>query len=76
LILTSMDNPRAAKIETLMSAVPEYFDVTRTHAAASPSAALQLARELTPQAGLICVTGSLYLVGAVREILSSEGRSG
>ena len=76
LILTSMDNPRAANMETLMAAVPEGFDMTRTHAAASTSSALQLARELTPASGVICVTGSLYLVGAVHEILSSEGRSG
>lgn len=76
LILTSMDNPRAANMETLMAAVPQGFDMTRTHEAASPSSALQLARELTPASGLICVTGSLYLVGAVREILSSERRSG
>ena len=76
LILTSMDNPRAANMETLMAAVPQGFDMTRLHAAASPSSALQLARELTPASGLIFVTGSLYLVGAVREILSSERRSG
>jgi dihydrofolate synthase/folylpolyglutamate synthase len=74
LILASLDNPRAASIETLMAVVPASFDKTRLHKTASVSEALQLARAITPAHGLICVTGSLHLVGAVQEILNGESR--
>ena len=37
------------------------------HAAANAGEALTLARRLTPAGGLIVATGSIYLVGAVRE---------
>ena len=70
LILTSLDNPRAASTEVLMAAVPGTVDKSRTHHASSVIEALGLAHRLTPADGLICVTGSLYLIGAVQEILS------
>jgi len=75
LILTSMDNPRAANLEVLIAAAPETFDHSRMHQASSVIEALRLARKMTPANGLICVTGSLYLVGAAREVLSRESRS-
>ena len=74
LILTSLDNPRAANIEVLLNAVPETFEKTRLHQTLSAVEALGLARKITPVDGLICVTGSLYLVGAVQEIISREWR--
>ena len=73
LILASLDNPRAANIEMLMAAVPVSVDKSRTHHASSVIEALQLAHRLTPADGLICITGSLYLVGAVQEALR-EGK--
>jgi folylpolyglutamate synthase/dihydropteroate synthase len=36
----------------------------------SVSQALTLARAATPVGGLICVTGSLYLVGEIKSLLS------
>jgi dihydrofolate synthase/folylpolyglutamate synthase len=69
LILTSLDNPRATTTEMLTAAVPVNFDRLRLHSASSPSEALRIARQMTPSDGLICVTGSLYLVGAAQEIL-------
>jgi dihydrofolate synthase/folylpolyglutamate synthase len=69
LILTSLDNPRAATVEMLMTAVPVGFDKA-VRPASSVVEALRLARDATPPDGLICVTGSLYLVGAVQELLS------
>jgi dihydrofolate synthase/folylpolyglutamate synthase len=74
LILTSLDNPRAATVEMLMSAVPVGFDKA-VRSASSVAEALQLARAVTPSDGLICVTGSLYLVGAIQELLSSSEKS-
>lgn len=75
LILTSLDNPRAANLENLVAAVPEAFDRRPVHQASSVIEALRLARQMTSADGLICITGSLYLVGAAQEILSRESRS-
>ena len=72
LILTNLDNPRAATAEMLMAAVPINFDKDRVHLASSAAEALRIAREITAADGLICVTGSLYLVGAIQEILSTK----
>ncbi len=70
LILTELDNPRAATGEILLSAVPADFDKARVRVASSVTEAVQLARRVTPEAGLICVTGSLYLVGAIQQVLN------
>lgn len=40
--------------------------------AATVSEALELARQITPPGGMICVAGSLYLVGGVRDALGLE----
>ena len=72
LILTELDNPRAASVEMLLAAIPEGFDKARIHRASGVADALRLARELTPANGLICVTGSLYLIGAVQEALKES----
>ena len=69
LILTAIDNPRAASLEDLESAAPPDFDRSKIYPAASPHDALEVARDLTTSEGLILITGSLYLVGAVQEIL-------
>jgi dihydrofolate synthase/folylpolyglutamate synthase len=74
LILTIMNNPRAASLETLIAAAPETFDKSRLHQASTVIEALRLARQMTPPDGLICITGSLYLVGAAQEILIRESR--
>jgi dihydrofolate synthase/folylpolyglutamate synthase len=74
LILTKLDNPRAATIEMLMAVVPKDFDKGGIHQASSVAEALQLAHEVTPANGLVCVTGSLYLIGAAQQILNQESR--
>jgi len=71
-ILTGLDNPRAASIETLKAAVPRDFDQANVHQATSIKEALRIAREITAGNGLICVTGSLYLVGATQHTLYRE----
>ena len=72
-ILTTLDNPRAASIDALVAAVPENFDNGRILAASSVDEALQLAQTVTPTNGLVCVTGSLYLIGAAQQVLRQEG---
>jgi dihydrofolate synthase/folylpolyglutamate synthase len=75
LILTQLDNPRAAALDMLVSATSLSVDKAKVRQASSAAEAVRLARELTPPDGLICVTGSLYLVGVVQEILGRESRS-
>jgi len=65
LILTPIDNPRAASLDSLVAAAAA-LDIP-AHTAATPTEALALARSITPSGGLIVATGSIYLVGALRE---------
>ena len=66
LILTPLDSPRAASLESLTAAA-RALDIP-AHTAPSPAAALDLARALTPPPGLILATGSVYLIGALRSL--------
>ena len=68
-ILTELNNPRAASIEELKAAVPRDFNQAGVYQAASIEEALLIAQEIAARDDLICVTGSLYLIGAVQEIL-------
>jgi dihydrofolate synthase/folylpolyglutamate synthase len=72
LIVTKLDNSRAATAEMLIAAVPLNFDKAKVHLASSAAEALRISRAITPPDDLICVTGSLYLVGAIQEILNSK----
>ena len=66
LVLTSPANPRAATVEQLLRAVPVPPSSSTIALAPSSSDALLIARTHTPPGGLVCVTGSLYLVGEVK----------
>ncbi len=74
LILTELDNPRAANIEMLTAVVPDDYKSIRLHQASEADEALSIARRVTPKDGLICVTGSLHLVGAVQLSLKKNSR--
>jgi dihydrofolate synthase/folylpolyglutamate synthase len=69
LILTELDNPRAASLDVLRLAVPGDFAEASIHRASSANEAARIAKEMTPANGLICVTGSLYLVGRIQQAL-------
>ncbi|HEU4511440.1 MAG TPA: folylpolyglutamate synthase/dihydrofolate synthase family protein [Pyrinomonadaceae bacterium] len=72
LILTAIENPRSASIELLQTIASRYAGGMVIENASSTEA-LRVAREKTPPYGLICVAGSLYLIGEVRPtILSLE----
>jgi dihydrofolate synthase/folylpolyglutamate synthase len=75
LILTELDNPRAASLEMLKLAVLDNFSASRVHEASAANEAVRIAKALTPPNGLICVTGSLYLVGAVQKFLDDQSQS-
>ena len=66
LILTEPSNPRAATLETLARLVPDGFDSSRITLVPDAHEALSAARAQTPSGGIICVTGSLYLIGEVQ----------
>jgi dihydrofolate synthase/folylpolyglutamate synthase len=70
LVLARVDSPRAAGPEALAEFVPPGFDPARVSLAASAAEGLRTAREATPPEGIICVTGSLYLVGEIKSLLS------
>jgi dihydrofolate synthase/folylpolyglutamate synthase len=68
LILTPVDNPRAASLETL-ALLADCFGPPATIQTTSSTEAIHTAITETPNNGLICVTGSLYLIGETRPII-------
>ena len=66
IILAPIANPRAAKVEDLLAAA-QALDIP-AHASPHLEAALAQARAITPPEGLIIATGSVYLVGAIRDL--------
>ena len=72
IILAPIDNPRAASLHDLLE-VAHRLDVP-VHAAFHLRGALQQARALTPE-GVIVATGSVYLVGAIRQLAAADTAS-
>ena len=68
LILTTLDNPRAASLETL-APLARCFARGAVIETASSAVAVRTAIARTPKDGLICVTGSLYLIGETRPMI-------
>jgi dihydrofolate synthase/folylpolyglutamate synthase len=67
LILAPISSPRAAEVEDLVAAA-EALGVPAI-VARDMSEALEVARSVTPRGGLILATGSVYLVGEVRQLV-------
>jgi dihydrofolate synthase/folylpolyglutamate synthase len=68
LILTPIDNPRAASVETL-APLGRQFCRGVVIESISSAEAVRTAITQTPINGLICVTGSLYLIGETRPMI-------
>ena len=68
-VLTESDNARAAEVGELVHAIPRDTDLSTITLAPRARDALTIARAVTPAGGLVCVTGSLYLVGEVKNFL-------
>lgn len=66
-ILTLSSHPRSASLDQLRAALPTPIPPVET--LPDLRAALDRATSLTPPDGLICVTGSLFLVADARELL-------
>ncbi|HEY4379122.1 MAG TPA: folylpolyglutamate synthase/dihydrofolate synthase family protein [Acidobacteriaceae bacterium] len=73
IVLAPIANPRAASLEELLAAAR----ALEVPAESAPTAAeaLELARQLTPADGVILATGSIYLVGALRDAALAGERS-
>jgi dihydrofolate synthase/folylpolyglutamate synthase len=70
LILTHADSPRAASEAEIKQMVPELAsDAILTQTVAE---AIAQAARVTPQNGLVVITGSIYIVGAALEQLQSQ----
>jgi dihydrofolate synthase/folylpolyglutamate synthase len=67
LILTQASLSRAASVQELREALSE--DSCPVEAVASPREAIQVAKKLARATDLICITGSLILVGELRDCL-------
>jgi dihydrofolate synthase/folylpolyglutamate synthase len=70
-VLTQADNPRSASAEELeeIAAAINAPNVFVTH---SVNEALTKANEVTSSTGLICISGSLYLLGEVKAIMKAS----
>lgn len=70
IIATHIDNPRAAEAQVIADAAAgKGWQIILT---GTVSEALAAAKKVTPRHGLICVCGSLYLVGEVKKVLSAD----
>ncbi len=75
LVLTSIGNPRTATIDLLEPIARRFKSQSAISIASSSSDALRIAKEKTTPHGLICITGSLYLIGELRPLILQRTRS-
>jgi dihydrofolate synthase/folylpolyglutamate synthase len=68
LVLTTVDNPRSASLETLAPLAKQFARGVVIETTSSAEA-IHTAIARTPKDGLICVTGSLYLIGETRPMI-------
>lgn len=71
LVTVKADSPRALSASEIASEAFEAMSADRVFESASLAEALATARELAGTEGTVCVTGSLYLVGEARKMLSA-----
>ncbi len=78
LILTRADNPRAARPDDILSAGKEFLKDKSAVLTRSVEEALKIVYSHTPQDSLVLVTGSLFVAGEARAIISNSpgGRQG
>lgn len=76
LYLTCLPNPRTATLDTLkkLAAAHRRKSGSPPEFVESPAKALRAAGPCTPGGGILCVTGSLYLVGEIKGIIERRER--
>ena len=70
IICTQIEHPRSATLQELQDRLP--INAPPVHGVPTPAAALVLATRLSHPCDLICVTGSLFLVGAIKSVLAGS----
>lgn len=71
-IVSEPSNSRSLSYQELLEQMPSGMSKERTFATDNVKSAIDIASEITPDDGIILVTGSLYLVGEVKSILQSQ----
>jgi len=69
LVLTRPDNPRAATVDELQKLASRTLEPEKIFAASSVCNAIREAVEVTPPDGLVCFSGSLYLIGQAQALI-------
>jgi dihydrofolate synthase/folylpolyglutamate synthase len=69
LVLTRPDSPRAASLDKLQKLASRLVDPQKVFTASSLRDAIRKAIENTPPDGLVCFSGSLYLIGAAQALI-------
>lgn len=72
IVIAESKNVRSTSYEDILSAIPERLEKTATFVTDNAVQAIDIAEAVTPDDGIILVTGSLYLVGEVKRILKSQ----
>jgi len=72
IVLTEPANSRALSYGEILMAMPAGISQLAVFATDKVENAIEIARDITPADGIILVTGSLYLVGEAKRILSSQ----
>ena len=72
LILTRPDNTRSMSSEEIAKFVPNGYPKDHVVLTDSVAKAIAEAEEIAGPNGLICVTGSLYLVGAAKQVIAGS----
>jgi dihydrofolate synthase/folylpolyglutamate synthase len=73
IIFTAPDNSRSMKSSELMKLLPKDFDKKAVFQIETVAEALKLAEKISTKDDLICVSGSLYLVGEAQKELAERG---
>lgn len=72
LIFTKPDNPRSMEASDLLNFAPENFDKENLFVTNTVEEALKKAVKSSSGKDLVCVTGSLYLVGEAQKLLKTQ----
>lgn len=74
-VLTRVNNPRAATIEELQAVFARHAPRVQIHAAPLSNDAIELALDLADASDLVCITGSLYLAGEALRWAAAHGNT-
>lgn len=72
LVLTQPDTPRAASLDELQKFASRTLEPQNIFAASSVWNAIREAIDITPPEGLICFSGSLYLIGEAQALITER----